>query len=77
MPDIDISDKLPSIEAPTLVMTGNKDPIVPPAQSRLIARKVPRADFVEIKGGGHLLFAENPTEYNQTLNDWLRQTRPC
>ena len=74
MPDIDISDRLPNIGAYTLVMTGDKDPIVPPAQSRLIAQKVPHTDLVEIKGGGHLLFAENPTKYNQTLNDWLQQT---
>jgi pimeloyl-ACP methyl ester carboxylesterase len=55
-------------------MTGDKDPIVPPAQSHLIKQKVPQADLVKIKGGGHLLFAETPTEYNQALDDWLQQT---
>ena len=74
MPDIDISDQLSNIKVPTLVMTGDEDPIVPPAQSHLIQQKVPQADLVEIKGGGHLLFAETPTEYNQALDNWLQQT---
>jgi pimeloyl-ACP methyl ester carboxylesterase len=74
MPDIDISDQLSNIKVPILVMTGDKDPIVPPAQSHLIKQKVPQADLVKIKGGGHLLFAETPAEYNQALDDWLQQT---
>ncbi|MBN1219557.1 MAG: alpha/beta hydrolase [Anaerolineae bacterium] len=75
MPDIDISDKLPHIKVPVLVMTGDKDPIVPPTQSHLIAQKIPQAQLEIIKGGGHLLFAENPLEYNCRLDSWLQKTK--
>ncbi len=75
MPGIDISDLLPRVAAPTLALAGDSDPIVPPAQSRLIAAKVPNADLVMIEGGGHILFAERPDEYRRALGDWLRKTK--
>ncbi len=74
MPDIDISDLLPSINVPTLVLARDCDPIVPPDQARLISQLVPESDLVMIKGGGHLLFAERPAEYHRALGDWLSKT---
>jgi len=73
MPEIDISPLLSRITAPTLVLTGDSDPIVPPVQSRLIAEKVPHADLVLLKGTGHLPFFETPTEYQHVVNHWLYQ----
>jgi pimeloyl-ACP methyl ester carboxylesterase len=74
MPQIDISPLLPRIAAPTLVMAGERDPIVPPAQARLIAEKIPGADLAMIPGGGHMLFAERPAEYRRVLGEWLGRT---
>lgn len=74
MPDIDISDVLPRITAPTLVVAGERDPIVPPAQARLIAHKVPHAELALIGGAGHLPFMERPVEYDQVVSSWLRKT---
>jgi pimeloyl-ACP methyl ester carboxylesterase len=74
MPDTDISSLLPRIAAPTLVVTGDQDPTVPPAQARLIVEKIPNADLAWIEGGGHLLFAERPTEYRRVLSEWLQRT---
>lgn len=73
MPDIDISPLLPGIIAPTLALTGDQDPTVPPAQSYLIAQKVPQADLAILKGSGHLPFFETPTEYQYAVRTWLRQ----
>jgi pimeloyl-ACP methyl ester carboxylesterase len=78
MPDIDISPILPRIAAPTLAVTGDKDPTVPPAQARLIADRVPQAKLALIVGAGHMLFAERPAEYRRVLNEWLhRMTASC
>lgn len=71
MPGIDICGWLPRITAPTLVMAGDRDPIVPPAQARRIQAGVPHADLEMIKGGGHMLFAERPQEYQRVLRRWL------
>ena len=73
MPDIDISPLLPRITAPTLVLTGDSDPIVPPAQSHLIAEKTPRADLVVMKGVGHFPPFESPAEYQQVVGEWLHR----
>lgn len=75
MPDVDISPLLPRIQAATLALTGDRDPIVPPDQSRLIAARVPRADLEVIPGAGHLLFAERTAEYTRILRGWLERTR--
>ena len=74
MPDIDISNLLPGIHVPTLVLAGDSDPIVPPDQARLISQLIPDSDLVMIPGGGHILFAERPAEYQRALGDWLCKT---
>ncbi|RPH59837.1 MAG: alpha/beta fold hydrolase, partial [Chloroflexi bacterium] len=55
MPGIDIRDWLPQIKAPTLVIAGDRDPSVPPAQARVIQQGVPKAELVMPKGGGHVV----------------------
>jgi pimeloyl-ACP methyl ester carboxylesterase len=74
MPGIDICSLLPSNKVPTLVLAGDCDPVVPPDQARLISQLIPESELVMIQGGGHLLFAERPAEYQQALGDWLRKT---
>ena len=74
MPDIDICDLLPSIHVPTLILAGDCDPVVPPDQAHLISRLIPGSELVMTKGGGHVLFAERPAEYQQALGDWLSKT---
>jgi pimeloyl-ACP methyl ester carboxylesterase len=74
MPQIDITSQLANIRAKTLVITGDGDPSVPPSQSYEIARLVPGAKLITIKGAGHVPFLERPVEYNQSLSDWLAHT---
>jgi pimeloyl-ACP methyl ester carboxylesterase len=71
MPDIDIRDLLPKISAPTLVIAGEHDPIVPPSQAVLIKQGVSNAELKMIAGGGHILFAERSLEYQQALSTWF------
>jgi 3-oxoadipate enol-lactonase len=71
MPDIDIREWLPKINAPTLVIAGDHDPIVPPSQAVLIEQGIPGAELKMIPGGGHMLFAERPSEYQQALSHWF------
>ena len=72
MPGIDIKEWLLRISAPTLIIAGDHDPIIPPAQALFIKKMIPHAELEMIKGGGHLLFAERPLEYQQTLRRWLK-----
>lgn len=70
---IDISAKLSGITAPTLVIAGQHDRIVPPSQSRRIAEAVPGARLVLIDGAGHLPMSERAETYDRAMSDWLAQ----
>jgi len=42
------------IRAPTLVMAGDSDILIPPENGRILAEKIPGAEFRTIEGAGHL-----------------------
>jgi pimeloyl-ACP methyl ester carboxylesterase len=75
MPDIDITASLPQIQAPTLVIAGDRDPTVPMEESRRIASMTPNAELVLIHNAGHLPYLECPIEYQAALTAWLQKTR--
>ena len=49
----DRTGRLRGITAPTVVIHGDRDPLVRPAAGRLIARTIPGAELVTIAGMGH------------------------
>ena len=51
--DTSRADELPSVAAPTLVLHGWDDPLVPLACGHDTARRIPGARFLGIKGMGH------------------------
>jgi pimeloyl-ACP methyl ester carboxylesterase len=65
--------RLRTITAPTLVIHGTKDPLVPIAAGRDTAASIPGAKFVAIEGMGHD-FAPAPLQkVTETLIEFLRQ----
>ncbi len=54
----DAWDDLPSIAARTLVVHGDADLLIPPANGRLLAERIPGAELVTIPGAGHMLQAD-------------------
>jgi poly(3-hydroxyalkanoate) depolymerase len=46
------------IHHPALVISGGADPIVPPINARILARRIPNAELHVVPGAGHLLLAE-------------------
>ena len=64
--------KLGTIKAPTLVLSGDSDAIVPAQNSRNLASKIGGAELRIIKGGSHLFFIERPEEFNRSVIDFLR-----
>ncbi len=52
----DVTERLWRIEAPTLVLAGTRDVIVPPARQRALADAIPGARFETIAGAGHIGF---------------------
>ena len=65
--------RLPSIQTPTLVMTGSEDLIVPTENSRILASRIPQAKLVEFSGMGHGFLRESSSQVNETLLAFLRR----
>lgn len=73
MPNIDITPLLHKISVPVLVMVGDRDPIVPPQQSHLIAQHIQGSELAVINGAGHLVFTERPADFQASLDSWLER----
>ena len=67
----DGGDRLEDITVPTLVLHGDADVVVAPANGRLLAARIPDARLVELPGHGHLPFWEDPDRVAQELADFL------
>lgn len=53
---------LHTLRQPTLVITGDDDPIIPLVNGRLLAWRIPDATLHVVRGGGHLFILERPDE---------------
>jgi poly(3-hydroxyalkanoate) depolymerase len=67
---------LHTIRAPTLVLAGDEDPIVPPANARLLSRCIPDARLHLVRGGGHLFPLDQPLQTVGVLEDFLASDLP-
>jgi pimeloyl-ACP methyl ester carboxylesterase len=63
--------RLGAIAAPTLVVHGSEDPLVPPANGTAIARAIPGARLLELPGCGHLPMWECPRRLADELLNFL------
>lgn len=54
--------RLQDIRHPTLIITGSEDILIPPENSRILARAIPGSRLVEYPGGGHGLITQFPEE---------------
>ncbi|MFB0560277.1 MAG: alpha/beta fold hydrolase [Candidatus Lokiarchaeia archaeon] len=69
----DSYDLIPRINAPTLVLQGKDDVLIPPDNARILAGRIPNAKLVFIKGG-HLCNMEYPKEFNREVINFLKGT---
>jgi pimeloyl-ACP methyl ester carboxylesterase len=66
----DLVDKMKTIAAPTLIMTGDEDwPCLEPAL--LMKRTIPTAALVVMPNAGHTINLEEPAAFNQHIADFL------
>ena len=62
-------DRLKGIRAPTLILTGTADKLVPPANSEVLARSIPGARLVRLAGAGHVFPLEREAETVRLLRE--------
>ena len=59
------------IAAPTLVVHGDEDRVVPYENGVELARRIPGAHLERFVGAGHLLFLEEPERFNRLVEEFL------
>lgn len=64
-------DRLSNITSPTLVVAGTEDITSPPANSVIMAERIPGAWLVQMRGGGHGLIFQYPNEFSEVLETFL------
>jgi class 3 adenylate cyclase len=72
---IDVRDVLPTIQAPTLVMQRTDDRDVKVEEGRWIAAQIPGAEYVELPGDSHTLWAGNTDEIVDEIEEFLTGAR--
>lgn len=68
-------DRLPDVTAPTLVVHGELDALVPPENGRIIAGRIPGAELVVVPDANHVLMTDQPEHVSAVLVDWLDRNR--
>jgi 3-oxoadipate enol-lactonase len=69
------TDRLHRIAAPTLVITGDADLLIPPGNSDVLARHIPGARLVKVPGGSHGFNFETPEVFNREVLAFLADVR--
>jgi 3-oxoadipate enol-lactonase len=70
--DHDTTARLGQITAPSLVLAGEEDILIPVSLSRRIHEAIPGSEWATTKGG-HACLWEHPAEFNQTFLDFVRR----
>lgn len=73
---VDPTPLLPKINAPTLLMWGAKDALIPISNAEDYLRLLPNARLVRFEELGHVPMEEAPAETLPTLRSFLEEKRP-
>jgi 2-hydroxy-6-oxonona-2,4-dienedioate hydrolase len=68
-----IEDKLPLVQARTLVVRGTRDTIVPQGWAEEVAQLLPRGQLILIAGGPHCVNYSTPGPFADIVASFLRQ----
>jgi len=71
----DVSDRLWRIDAPTLIVAGGRDAIVPPARQRALADAIAGARFQVVENAGHIGFLTHQAEFVRNVERHLQQVK--
>jgi len=69
----DTYDRLPEITAPTLVIHGTDDTLIPTENGRILAERIPGAELVLLEGARHGYLFEKQAESDAAVLDFLRR----
>jgi pimeloyl-ACP methyl ester carboxylesterase len=62
-----LEGRLGRISAPTCIVSGTADRIVPISSARVLARQIPGAQLVPLEGAGHLIHQQHPDRLAEVI----------
>lgn len=68
----DTVNRLSRIGVPTLILTGDDDPLVPPENSKILNELIPGSELVLFPGKRHCFFMEEADRFNQMVTDFFQ-----
>jgi pimeloyl-ACP methyl ester carboxylesterase/DNA-binding CsgD family transcriptional regulator len=70
---LNVVDMLGQVRVPTLVIHPREDNVVPLAEGRLLASRIPGAQFVELESKNHVLLEDEPAwaRFQETVLEFL------
>ncbi|MBV9788023.1 MAG: alpha/beta hydrolase [Chloroflexi bacterium] len=75
--DESLDARLPEIQQPTLVISGERDPLILPRQARRAAEAIPNAQLQIIRRALHTPMDDRPAEFQRVLLDFLDHVPPA
>ena len=70
--EADIRAHLGEIRAPTLVLWGGRDALLPPALGEIVRSEIPDARLVVLQRAGHVQMFDAPEDVSRELAEFLR-----
>ena len=67
-----ISEKLVSITSPTLIIWGEKDPVIPIKYAQSFVSEIDDCRFVKMANCGHTPYVEAPEKFYKIVSDFLK-----
>lgn len=67
----DLTDQMPSVRMPVLLIWGDADTATPIADGRRMEELMPEAGLAVIPGAGHFSFLDNPVLFQRILGSFL------
>ncbi|MHC4628797.1 MAG: alpha/beta fold hydrolase [Planctomycetota bacterium] len=69
----DYITRIPEIQQPALVISGDSDAIVPVSDSQRLDSELPNSELVILPSCGHVPHEECPEAFEEAVDAWLRQ----
>ncbi|MDR7006189.1 alpha/beta fold hydrolase [Paraburkholderia strydomiana] len=68
------ADALPKLRIDTLVLSGANDQVLHEQNGEAIAKAIPRAEFLDVKGAGHAMMFQYPNALAAAVNRFIAQS---
>lgn len=72
-----VADRLINAQTPTLILSGEKDVVAPPADCRQLARQLPSAEYETLSDAGHLAFVTHARAFADHVRRFTDRLSPA